>query len=148
MSLEKTLEQDIVQAMKAKEMGKLTTLRFVKSALGNYKIQKSKDSLEDKEVLEVFQKQVKQRRESIESFEKAGRKDLCEKEQTELNILLAYLPKQLGDDEIKAQAEKAISSCNAKTKADTGMVMKELMPALKGKADGKRINQIVMSLLK
>ena len=113
----------------------------------NYKIQKNKNTLDDSEVLEILQKQVKQRRESLESFENAGRNDLAEKEQTELDILSVYLPKQLSDDEITAEVQSAIASSGASAKADAGKVMKEVMPRLKGKADGKRINKIVMSLL-
>jgi len=147
MSLEKKLQEDIIQAMKAKEAERLNTLRMVKSAIMNLKIQKKKEDISDSEVLDIFQKQVKLHRESLESFQKAGRKDLADKEQSELQILSVYLPKQLNDDEIKEEVEKAIQSSGAKTKADQGQVMKVLMPVLKGKADGKRINQILMGLL-
>ena len=147
MSLNEKIDQDLLTAMKAKEMDKVGTLRMVKAALSNYKIEKRKERLEDSETIDVLQRQVRQRRESIESFEKAGRHDLAEKEKKELGFLHIYLPQQLSDEEIKSLAQKAIISSGAKSKADAGRVMKDLMPAVRGKADGKRVNEIVASLL-
>lgn len=147
MSIEKTVEQHLTEAMKAKDAQKVSTLRLLKAALGNYKIEKKKNSLEDNEVVEILQRQIKQRKESVESYEKGGRTELSEKETQELAILQVYLPTQLADSEIKSLAQKAITQSGAKTKAELGKVMKELMPSLKGKADGKRVNEIVLSLL-
>lgn len=147
MSLEQKIEEALTQAMKAKEAEKVSVLRLVKAAMTNFKIERKKEKLEDADVLDVLQKQVKQRKESLESFEKAGRKDLAEKEKREMALLEPYLPKQLKDDEIKALAQKAIQSSGAKSKAELGKVMKEIMPAVKGKADGKRVNEIVLGLL-
>ena len=148
MGLNQKLEEDLVTAMKARDAEKTGVLRMVKAALTNYKIDKKKENLEDSEVLEIFSKQAKQRKESLDSFEKAGRTELAEKEKKELVVLQAYLPKQLGDEEIKALAQKAIVVSGAKTKAELGKVMKELMPLVKGKTDGRRVNEIVLSLLK
>lgn len=145
--LDARIQEDLVQAMKQKDMDRLTVLRMLKTTLTNTKIQKKRETLEDAEILEVLQKQAKQRKESIESFEKAGRQDLAEKEKREYDILLKYLPEQLGDAEIRALAEKAIAATGASTKADMGRVMKELMPSVKGKADGKRVNEILARLL-
>lgn len=147
MSIEKTIESDLTAAMKAKDAEKLLVLRMIKSAILNYKIDKKKENLSDEEVFEILQKQAKQRRESIESFEKAGRAELAEKEKKEAAVLQSYLPKQLSDDEIKAFAQQAITTSGAKSKAEMGKVMKELMPLVKGKADGKRVNEILGSLL-
>ena len=147
MKLEETLESDLQQAMKSKDADKVGVLRMVKAALINYKIDKKKESLGDEDMLEILQKQAKQRRESIESFEKAGRKDLADKEKKEVAILQVYLPKQLSEEEIKALAKDIITKTGAKTKADTGRVMKDLMPLVKGKADGKRVNEVLASLL-
>ncbi|MBV6514052.1 MAG: putative protein YqeY [Ignavibacteriaceae bacterium] len=141
------LEQDLLTAMKAKEGDKVDVLRMVKAAVLNYKIDKKKEILTDQEVHEILQKQAKQRRESIDSFEKAGRTDLAAKEKKEVEILQAYLPKQLSDDEIKTFAQQAIAKSGAKSKAEIGLVMKELMPMVKGKADGKKVNEILASLL-
>ena len=147
MKLEETLENDLHQAMKAKDADKLSVLRMVKAALINYKIEKKKESLADEDVVEIVQKQAKQRRESIESFEKASRKDLADKEKKELSILEIYLPKQLSDAEIKTLAQQVIAKTGAKTKAEMGKVMKDLMPLVKGKADGKKVNEILGALL-
>ena len=147
MPLIETIEQDLISAMKSGESNKVSTLRLLKAAIGNYKIEKKKEKLEDPEIVEILQRQVKQRKESIESYEKASRKELADKEKSELAILQVYLPKQLGAEEIKALAQKAIASSGAKVKADLGKVMKELMPVVKGKSDGKLVNEIVLSLL-
>ncbi len=146
-SLDVQIQQDLLQAMKNKDADRLTVLRMLKSTLTNTKIQKKRETLEDAEILEVLQKQAKQRKESIESFEKAGRAELADKEKREYEILLKYLPEQLSDADIRTLAEKAIKATGATVKADMGKVMKELMPAVKGKADGKKVNEILSSLL-
>ena len=147
MSLEEQIAKDLVQAMKLKEEVKVLTLRSIKSGMTNFSIEAKKDKLEDSDILTVVQKQVKQRRESYDVFLKAGRNDLAEKEKKEISILEAYLPKQLTDEEIKKLASEAIKKSGAQSKNDTGKVMKELMPLVKGKADGKRVNEILSSLL-
>ena len=147
MSLHEKIEQDLVAAMKAKETDRLSALRMLKSALNNYAIGKKKDRLADPEAIEVIQKQVKQCRESIESFEKGGRKDLVDKEKKELEALAGYLPAQLSDEELRRMARDVIAQTGAKTKAEVGKVMKDLMPLVKGKADGKRAQEIAAQLL-
>jgi uncharacterized protein YqeY len=148
MSLAEQIEKDLIEAMKAKDALKLSTLRMLKSAVGNYLIQVKKDKADDAEVLNHIAKQAKQRRESLDSFEKAGRKDLADKEKAELAILEAYLPKQLTDEELEAAIRKAIAESSAKSPADMGKLMKALMPAIQGKADGKRIQEAIKALLK
>ena len=148
MTLIEQIEKDIITAMKARDAVKVSTLRMVKSALGNYLIQVKKDKPEDADVLGIITKQAKQRRESLESFEKAGRKDLADKEKTELAILESYLPKQLTDEELRAEVQKAIAASGAKSPADIGKLMKALMPAIQGKADGKRVQDAVKAILK
>ncbi len=147
MPLLETLDADLKSAMKAQDAEKLSCLRLVKSAMTSFMIEKKKNTLADAEAIEILQRQVKQRRESYDSFSKAGRTDLADKEKREIAILEHYLPKQLSDDEIKALATEAIASSQAKTAADTGKVMQKLMPLVKGKADGKRVNDIVLALL-
>ncbi|MFH1799525.1 MAG: GatB/YqeY domain-containing protein [Candidatus Omnitrophota bacterium] len=148
MSLAEQIEKDVLVAMKAKDLVKVSTLRMLKSALGNYLIQVKKDKAEDPEVLGIITKQAKQRRESVESFEKAGRKDLADKEKAELAILESYLPKQMTDDELRAAVQNAIVSSGAKSPADIGKLMKVLMPAVQSKADGKRVQEAVKAILK
>ncbi|MDP3920833.1 MAG: GatB/YqeY domain-containing protein [Candidatus Omnitrophota bacterium] len=147
MSLEERLANDLTAAMRAKDADKLTTLRMLKAAITNTKIEQKKETFQDVDLLPIIQKQAKQRRESLESFEAAGRTDLAEKEKRELEILEAYLPKQLSDDEIKSIVVAAISVAGATSKGDIAAVMKEVMPKVKGKADGKRVNQIVLEQL-
>ncbi len=148
MSLMEQVEKDIITAMKAKDAVKLSTLRMLKSALGNYLIQAKKDKADDAEILAAITKQAKQRRESLESFEKAGRADLADKEKAELAVLETYLPKQLTDEELKAEVQKAIAASGAKSPADIGKLMKALMPQVQGKADGKRVQEAVKAILK
>lgn len=147
MSLMEQIEKDVIAAMKTKDAAKVSTLRLLKSAISYYLVQAKKDKAEDSDVLSLINKQAKQRRESIESFQKAGRTELAEKEQTELAILEGYLPKQLTDEELKEEIRKAIAATDAKTLADIGKLMKTLMPAVQGKADGKRIQETVKTLL-
>ena len=141
------IESALKGAMKEKNELKLGTLRMLKAAIKNKEIEKKVKNLSDPEVLEVIQKQVKQRKDSIADFEKANRQDLVKKEATEITILEQYLPKPLTEAELKALVQKAVQTVGARTKADTGKVMKEVMPQIVGKADGKQVNQILSTLL-
>ncbi len=141
------INEEIKGAMRAKDELKLTVLRMVKTAMNNAAIAKSKNELDDAEELDVLQKQAKQRRESIDSFEKGGRAELAAKEKLELAVLEAYLPKQMSDNEIKSVCQSVIIKVDAKGAADMGKIMKELMPLVKGKADGGRVQTILKSLL-
>jgi len=148
MSILKKIEQDIVQAMKAGQKDVVSTLRMAKSAINNVLIDKNKKELTDAETIDVLQKQLKKNAESLEMYIKGSRQELADKEKIEMEILKKYLPAQLSEDEIKALAEQAVAKSGASTPADTGKVMKELMPQVKGKADGKLVNQVVQKLLK
>lgn len=147
MNLAAQIEADLVSAMKAKDALRVSCLRMLKSAAGYYKIEKKKEVLEDQDFMDLLQKQVKQRKESFESYEKAGRRDLAEKEAGELAILQGYLPKELTDEELGTLVREVIAQTGAKTKADLGRVMKELVPLLKGRADGKRASAAAGSFL-
>ena len=146
-SLHEKIEQDLISAMKAKEADKLSVLRMLKSALNLAAIEKKKDKLSDPETIEIIQRQAKQRKESIDSFEKGGRPELADKEKRELEFLAVYLPEQLSDEELKQIAREVIGKTGAATKADAGKVMKDLMPLIKGKADGKRAQDVLAQLL-
>ena len=147
MSIHDQISVDLVSAMKAKDAARLSALRLLKSALNNSAIEKKKDKLSDDEARDVIQKQVKQRRESIESFDKAGRVELAEKEKRELQTLTAYLRAQLTEEELRKIIQDVIDKSGAKTKAEAGKVMKDLMPLVKGRADGKRAQEILNQLL-
>ena len=147
MGLEDQISEEIKNAMRAKETEKLMVLRGVKAVITNLKIQKQTEDLSESDILAVIEKQAKQRKESMESFKAANRMDLYEKEKQEFDILSQYLPKQLSEDEIKTLVLDAITETGAKNKAEAGNVMKVLMPKIKGKADGKIVNQYVMAQL-
>lgn len=148
LSLWDKISHDIVTAMKAKDETALLVLRMAKAAMTNAAIEKKKDRLEDAEAVEVLMRQVKQRKESFESFTQAGRSELAQKEQAELAVLSRYLPAQLSPQEVEALVDDAIRQSGASVKADLGKVMGVLMPKIKGKADGKLVNQLIQSKLK
>jgi len=143
------IETEMKDAMRAKEMVKLNALRMLKSAVMYYQMEKGgKDKpAADADVIVVVQKQVKQRKDSIESYEKGGRADLAEKEKAELAVLEAYLPKQMSQDEVAAIVKATIAEVGATSKAQMGVVMKALMPKVAGKADGKLVSQLVQQNL-
>lgn len=147
MFLTERIDSDLKTAMKEKNELALNTLRMLKTAIKNKEIDKKVKTLSDTEVVEVLQKQVKQRRDSIVEFEKANRTDLVNKEKNEISIIEKYLPKNLTEAELKTIIQQAIQSSGAKNKADVGRVMKEVMPKVAGRADGKAVNQIALSLL-
>jgi uncharacterized protein YqeY len=143
MSLNEKVGADITSAMKAKDAGRLSALRMLKAAIMNKGVEKGRD-LEDAEVLQVVSSLVKQRRDSIEQFAKAGRTDLVEKESAEIAVLEAYLPPAATADEIEAAVSAAIAETGAASPKDMGKVMKAVMPMLAGKnADGKAVNEAV-----
>lgn len=143
MTLTEQVGADVTAAMKAKDAGKLSALRMLKAAIMNKSVEKGRD-LDDGEVLQVVSSLVKQRRDSIEQFGKAGRHDLVEKETGEVTILEHYLPPAASAEEIEAAVAAAIAETGAASARDMGKVMKAVMPKLAGKnADGKAINEAV-----
>lgn len=147
MNLDEKIDLDLKESMKSRQAEKTGTLRMVKAALINLKVEKNKELLTDDEVLQVIQKQVKQRKESVESFEKAGRQELAQKEKNEICILEAYLPQQMTEAEVSAVVRSIIAKMGVNSKADMGRVMKEVMAVLRGKADGRMINEAVSKAL-
>jgi uncharacterized protein len=147
MPLRDQVNADLTAAMKAKDTGRLSALRMLKAAIMNKDVEKGRD-LEDAEVLQVVASLVKQRRDSIEQFSKAGRTDLVEKETGEITVLEHYLPPAATADEIAAAVKAAIVETGAASPKDMGKVMKAVMPKLAGKnADGKAVNEIVRRTL-
>ncbi len=139
------LQDELKQAMLAKDTVRTSTLRMLISAIGYYEIQKGGAgySATEEDVLAVIQKEAKKIKDSIEQFESAGRNELVEKEKTELKILQVYLPEEMGEDEIRTLVKEAIASTGASTHADMGKVMGALMPSTKGKADGSLVSKVV-----
>ncbi|MBD1371162.1 GatB/YqeY domain-containing protein [Hazenella sp. IB182357] len=146
MSLQEQLTQDMKSALKNKEKTKLSVIRMLRSSIKKAEIDK-RSTLGDDEVLDVIVKEVKQRRDSIREFEKAGRDDLVLNEQEEMKVLESYLPEQLSEEELRLIIQSAVSEVGATSRADLGKLMPVIMPQVKGKADGKKVNQIVMEFL-
>jgi uncharacterized protein YqeY len=143
MNLNEKVAADITAAMKAKDAARLSPLRMLKAAIMNKGVEKGRD-LEDAEVLQVVSSLVKQRRDSIEQFGKAGRTDLVDKETGEIKVLEAYLPPAASAADIDAAVAAAIAETGATSVKDMGKVMKAVMPMLAGKnADGKAVNEAV-----
>ena len=149
MSLAAKIDEDLKQAMRDKDQTKLSALRMLKSAVKYAALERPAGAvLNDAETLQVIQKQIKQRRESIEQFKGAGRNDLSTKEAAELDVLQTYLPKQLSDEALKKIVEQEVGSQGALTKKDFGRMMKHLNEKLAGSADNKRLSEILAQLLK
>lgn len=143
MTLNETIAADLTAAMKAKDAARLSALRMLKAAVMNKGVEKGRD-LEDGEVLQVVAALVKQRRDSIEQFAKAGRSDLVDKESAEIAVLERYLPPAVTPEEIDAAVAAAIAEAGATSMKDMGKVMKAVMPKLAGKnVDGKAVNDAV-----
>jgi uncharacterized protein YqeY len=144
--LKQKITDDIKQAMRGGYKLKLATLRMLMSSVNN--AEKAKQAaLEDSDILGVIAKEVKRHQESIEAFKQGKRQDLVDKEEAEMAVLQGYLPQQMTREEIVKAAQEVIGEVGAQGPADKGRVMKELMPRLKGRADGKEINEVVTELL-
>ena len=146
MSLESRIDQDLKEALKAGEKTKLTVLRGLKSDIKYKRIDKGED-LTDDDVIAVLSTCVKKVRDSIEQFTRGGRDDLVKKEQFELSIIQSYLPEQLSEEKIREIVAAAIAESGADSPAKIGLVMKIVMPQLKGRADGKMVNKLAMEML-
>jgi hypothetical protein len=147
VTLLEKLNQDMKQAMKKKDKQTLGVIRMVKASLQNEAIKLGKEKLSEDEELTVLSREVKQRKDSLQEFKSAGREDLVEKTETELNILQEYMPKQLSNEELEMVVQSTIEEVEATSKKDIGKVMSAIMPKVKGKADGSQINQIVQKKL-
>jgi uncharacterized protein YqeY len=146
MALLEKIDRDLKSAMLSKDEARLSTLRFLKSAVQYAAIEKS-GALADAEVLQVIQKQIKQRRESIAQFTTGGRKEMAAKEENEARILEAYLPKQLSGEELRRVVEQEVKAQGATSKKDFGRLMKHLTEKLAGAADNKSLSEALGKLL-
>lgn len=145
-TLSEQIRADMTAAMKAQEKERLSTLRMLQSAIKNEQINAGHE-LSDEEALTVIRKAVKQRQDSIEQYTKGNRPELAEKERAELELLKAYLPPELTDEEIESGVREIIASTGAQSKKDMGKVMKEATARYRGRVDGKKIQEIVSRLL-
>jgi uncharacterized protein YqeY len=146
MGLEKRVEQDYKEALRAGDKDRVSTLRMLKAAI----IQKTKEKgeeVDEEAILGVLNSAAKQRKEAVEAFQKGGREDLSAKEQRELEIIHQYLPEPLSEEEIAARVEEVITEIGTSSPKDMGKVMKVFMAEAKGRADGGLVNRIVKERL-
>ena len=149
MALQKRIDEDLIAAMRAKDSARLGVLRMLKAALKNAAIDKAgaEGKLEDSEAMAVVRKQVKQRQDSIESFEKGGRNELAEKERAEIAVLNSYLPQAMSGEELKRIVAETIAETGATSRAQMGVVMKALQQKVAGRADSKALSAEVQRQL-
>lgn len=146
MTLKERLQEDLKTAMKNKDSLRLSVIRLAKAAVMNLEIARG-HQLDDTEVIEVLAKEAKQRNDAIAEYEKANRADIVDTLKKEITILREYLPAQLSESELRSIIQETITEIGATGKKEIGKVMSALMPKVKGRADGKLVNQIVNSLL-
>ena len=146
MNLLERLESDMVKAAKARDSERLGAIRFVRSRTKNRQIELKRE-LKDEDVVEVLSRIAKQHRESIEQFQEGGRDELVEHERRQLSVIEEYLPAQLGEQELLEILSGVIEETGAAGPRDIGMVMKTIMPRVKGLADGKIVKNLVQSRL-
>ena len=146
MNLSERLNEDMKQAMKSKDKFALSTIRMVRSTIQNLEID-LKRTLDDSEVLDILSREIKQRKDALQEFEKAGRDELAATNRAEIELIQKYLPQQLSEEEIKVIVQQTIQETGASSKSEMGKVMSALMPKDKGRADGKLVNQAVQQFL-
>lgn len=146
MDLSQRWNEDMKQAMKSQDKFKLSTIRMVRSAIKNVEINE-KRTLNDNDVLEILGREIKQRKDALHKFEKAGRNNLADSVRAEIAILTPYLPAQLSEEKIIVIVQETIQETGVSSKADMGKVMGALMPKVKGRADGKLVNTVVQQYM-
>ncbi|HLR36581.1 MAG TPA: GatB/YqeY domain-containing protein [Chitinophagaceae bacterium] len=147
MSLEQDINQHLKDAMKAKDQIKLRGLRAIKSAILLSKTSGKGTDLSEKEEIQLLQKLVKQRKDSLEIYQEQNRPELAKKEEEEIEVISAFLPKQMDEEEVKEKIQQIIEDVGASSPADMGKVMGAAMKQLSGKADGKMISSVAKALL-
>lgn len=147
MLLEERINKDYIEAMKSKDAAKSAALNYLRAMIKQVKVDKRLEKVEDVEVVAVIKKQIKQRQDSIEQFEKGGRADLVGKEKAEMDIMKAYLPAEMSADEIRVIVAATIKEINASSMKDMGAVMKSVRDKVAGNADGKLVSEIVKEKL-
>lgn len=146
MSLKERINEDVKDAMRQKDKPRLNALRLITAAIKQVEVDKRID-MDDDAVIEVLTKMIKQRRESIAQYEKAGRDDLLEQEQFEIGIIEPYMPEQLSEDEIRSMIAQAIADTGAASIKEMGKVIGKLKPAMAGKADMGQVSRLVKEKL-
>lgn len=144
--LTEKIRADLTAAMKAQEKERLSVIRMLQSAIKNEQINLGHE-LADEEAMSVIRKAVKQRQDSIEQYANVGRTELADKERSEMEILKTYLPAEMSDDELESGLREIIAATGAQSKKDLGKVMKEATARYRGRADGRKIQEVVSRLL-
>jgi hypothetical protein len=145
--LTEQINDQLKQAMKARDEAKVSTLRMLKAGILNAALSKKKQNLEDGEVIEIVQKLIKQHQESVEAFTKAGRSEAAAKEAKEAELLKSFLPPAMDESELKAIVEQTVKELGVSGPSAMGQVMKAVVPKVKGRADNKWVSQLVMQTL-
>lgn len=145
MSLKEKLMEDLKTSMKNKETLRKNTITMVRAAIKQIEVDQRKD-VQDEEILEIISKQAKERRLAIEDFKRGSREDLVSQTEAEIEILLQYLPQQLTEDEVEQIVVETIKEINATSMKDIGLIMKAVMPKVKGKTDGNIVNKVVKKI--
>lgn len=143
--LKDEIYEDLKKAMKAREEVRVRTLRMAVAAIKNKLVDKK--DLGDEDVIEILTKEAKLRKDSIEEYTKANREDLAQSEREELEIIKEYLPEKMGEDELRTIILDAIEEQNVNSPTGLGLIMQTVMPKVKGRADGKRVNKMVRDIL-
>lgn len=144
--LKTKIQEALKEALKRQQRIEVATLRLLLAEIKSAEIAQQKPA-DDSKVLDAIAREIKRRRESIEAFKKGGRQDLVAQEEAELAVLMTYLPRQMSREEVIAVAREVMDAVGARGPADKGKVMAQLMPRVKGKADGKEVSEIVSDLL-
>lgn len=147
MALKKKLMEDLKASMKNKDIIRKNTITMIRAAIKQKEVDE-RIELDDEGILEIISKQLKEKKNAVEDFKNGQRQDLVEQTEKEMEILLEYLPKQLSEEEIKEIVMETIKEVNTSSIKDIGLVMKSVMPKVKGKADGNTVNRIVRQILK
>lgn len=148
MSLKEQIQQDFIEAMKARQEDRKTALSMLKAAILRWETDGEKKEANDEAILTIIQREVKQRKDAAEGFRSGGKEDMALKEDAEMKVLMAYMPEQMSEEEVRAVIGETLSAAGITAKADMGKAMGLVMGKLKGKADGGMINKVVISLLK
>ena len=147
MSLKEKLMEDLKSAMRNKDKLRKDTITMVRAAIKQKEVD-DRVELNDQDVIDILTKQLKEKKHSIEEFKKGDRQDLIEQTNKEIDVLLDYLPKQLGEDELRQIIQEVMTENNINSVKDMGTLMKYIMPKVKGKADGNTVSKIAKELLK
>ncbi|HHV27541.1 MAG TPA: GatB/YqeY domain-containing protein [Tissierellia bacterium] len=147
MSLKKSLMEDLKTSMKNKDTLRKNTITMVRAGIKQKEVDERRE-LDDEDIMDIIAKQLKEKRNAIKEFDRGGRQDLVEQTEKEMEVLLKYLPEQLTEEEVEEIVKAVIEEVDAKSMKDMGIIMKNVMPKIKGRADGSVVNKVAKKYLK